>query len=250
MILRRLVISIRKQDWFAVVIETLIVVMGVFLGIQLGNWNAARVNQVVYQEALERFETEIDRNMAELERVIDDQSRSLPRVEAAIEALQACTDTEVAVDAVNDGLQASRATASIHLRVAALEDLTSDPILLAQQSSAARQRLADLAFTFALFEVESGWSEVIPLETPAAFRRSVDIGPPMPPRESTYAGRSYQWGRSFPIMLSVPVSQACKEGEIIKNLFYWHQWQSHVTPLSIGVLDELIDIRELVEEIR
>ena len=51
-------------------------------------------------------------------------------------------------------------------------------------------------------------------------------------------------------MLSVPVSQACKEGEIIKNLFYWHQWQSHVTPLSIGVLDELIDIRELVEEIR
>ena len=35
MILRRLATSIRKQDWFAVVIETLIVVMGVYLGIQL-----------------------------------------------------------------------------------------------------------------------------------------------------------------------------------------------------------------------
>ena len=45
MILRRLVTSIRKQDWFAVVIETLIVVMGVYLGIQLGNWNAARQQQ-------------------------------------------------------------------------------------------------------------------------------------------------------------------------------------------------------------
>ena len=42
MILRRLATSIRKQDWFTVLIETLIVVLGVFLGIQLGNWNEAR----------------------------------------------------------------------------------------------------------------------------------------------------------------------------------------------------------------
>ena len=45
MILRRLTTALRKQDWFTVVIETLIVVMGVYLGIQLGNWNAARGNQ-------------------------------------------------------------------------------------------------------------------------------------------------------------------------------------------------------------
>ena len=42
MILQRLATSIRKQDWFTVLIETLIVVLGVFLGIQLGNWNADR----------------------------------------------------------------------------------------------------------------------------------------------------------------------------------------------------------------
>ena len=42
MILQRLATSIRKQDWFTVVIETLIVVFGVFLGLQLGNWNEAR----------------------------------------------------------------------------------------------------------------------------------------------------------------------------------------------------------------
>ncbi|MGB3626890.1 MAG: hypothetical protein WA989_13735, partial [Henriciella sp.] len=42
MILRRLATSIRKQDWFTVLIETLIVVLGVYLGIQLGNWNEDR----------------------------------------------------------------------------------------------------------------------------------------------------------------------------------------------------------------
>ena len=45
MILRRLTDALRKQDWFTVVIETLIVVLGVFLGIQLGNWNEARAEQ-------------------------------------------------------------------------------------------------------------------------------------------------------------------------------------------------------------
>ena len=42
MILRRITDAFRRQDWFTVAVETLIVVLGVFLGIQLGNWNEAR----------------------------------------------------------------------------------------------------------------------------------------------------------------------------------------------------------------
>ena len=42
MILQRLANSIRKQDWFTVFIETLIVVLGVFVGLQVNNWNEAR----------------------------------------------------------------------------------------------------------------------------------------------------------------------------------------------------------------
>ena len=42
MILRRLTNALRKQDWFTVVIETLIVVFGVFIGLQVNNWNEDR----------------------------------------------------------------------------------------------------------------------------------------------------------------------------------------------------------------
>ncbi len=42
MILRRLSNAFRKQDWFTVAVETLIVVFGVFIGLQVNNWNAAR----------------------------------------------------------------------------------------------------------------------------------------------------------------------------------------------------------------
>ncbi|MCH2457688.1 MAG: hypothetical protein MK186_06525, partial [Henriciella sp.] len=55
MILRRLAMSIRKQDWFTVLIETLIVVLGVFLGIQVANWNDARIERSMERQYLVRL---------------------------------------------------------------------------------------------------------------------------------------------------------------------------------------------------
>ncbi len=42
MILRKLASAIRRQDWFTVLLEVVIVVLGVFIGIQVSNWNNAR----------------------------------------------------------------------------------------------------------------------------------------------------------------------------------------------------------------
>ena len=42
MILRRVIQHVRKQEWTAIWIDLVIVVAGVFLGIQVANWNEAR----------------------------------------------------------------------------------------------------------------------------------------------------------------------------------------------------------------
>lgn len=42
MILRRVIAHVRRQDWFAVGIDFVIVVVGVFIGIQVANWNEER----------------------------------------------------------------------------------------------------------------------------------------------------------------------------------------------------------------
>jgi hypothetical protein len=42
MILRRIAESVRARDWFTFTIEFAIVVAGVFIGIQVANWNAVR----------------------------------------------------------------------------------------------------------------------------------------------------------------------------------------------------------------
>ncbi|MBI1393563.1 MAG: hypothetical protein GC152_12545 [Alphaproteobacteria bacterium] len=45
MILRRLAAAFRRQDWFTVFVETMIVVLGVFLGLQVQQWSNQRADK-------------------------------------------------------------------------------------------------------------------------------------------------------------------------------------------------------------
>jgi hypothetical protein len=55
MITRRLATAIRKQDWSTLLIELVIVVAGIFLGLQANDWAQERENRVQEGAALERL---------------------------------------------------------------------------------------------------------------------------------------------------------------------------------------------------
>ena len=55
MILHRLANAIREQNWFTVVLEVLIVVVGIFIGLQADDWNRARTNRNLEQQYLARL---------------------------------------------------------------------------------------------------------------------------------------------------------------------------------------------------
>jgi hypothetical protein len=59
MILRRLAESIRRQDGVSVAVEVLIVVLGVFIGIQVANWNDARRDREAEALYLDRLQQEL-----------------------------------------------------------------------------------------------------------------------------------------------------------------------------------------------
>lgn len=46
MILRRVIDHFRKQEWTAIALDLIIVVVGVFIGIQVSNWNAERQDRI------------------------------------------------------------------------------------------------------------------------------------------------------------------------------------------------------------
>jgi len=58
MILRRISENLRSQNWFAVAVEFVIVVVGVFMGLQVQDWNDARKERVEEQGLLSRLHVE------------------------------------------------------------------------------------------------------------------------------------------------------------------------------------------------
>lgn len=52
MLLRRITQHVKEQNWFAIAIDFVIVVIGVFIGIQVANWNDERVNAQLESELL------------------------------------------------------------------------------------------------------------------------------------------------------------------------------------------------------
>ena len=59
MILRRLTANLRAQNWMAIGIEFLIVVIGVFIGTQVSNWNQERIERRETERMLEQFRPEL-----------------------------------------------------------------------------------------------------------------------------------------------------------------------------------------------
>ena len=68
MILCRITKHVREQNWTAIAIDFVIVVTGVFLGIQLGNWNAERADQQRGQDYRARIVADLDADIAGYER--------------------------------------------------------------------------------------------------------------------------------------------------------------------------------------
>lgn len=59
MLLRRITQHVKAQNWFAVAIDFVIVIVGVFIGIQVANWNDERVKAQTETELLVALRAEI-----------------------------------------------------------------------------------------------------------------------------------------------------------------------------------------------
>jgi len=80
MILRRLAQNLKAQNWTAIWIEFVLLVLGVFLGIQVSNWNSARTDQRLATRYLTDIASDIRSDLAEIARV---QDSAMARVSAA-----------------------------------------------------------------------------------------------------------------------------------------------------------------------
>lgn len=70
MILRRLSQSLKEQNWTAIVLEFILLVSGVFLGIQVANWNESRKESVQEAAYLKNLAEDVRSDINEIDETI------------------------------------------------------------------------------------------------------------------------------------------------------------------------------------
>ncbi len=89
MILRRIASHLKQQHWTGVLIELVIVILGVFIGLQVDNWNQARQNRAAEIAYLQALSKDFDSIQTSVQAQIDfettiarDINRSLDEIDA------------------------------------------------------------------------------------------------------------------------------------------------------------------------
>lgn len=95
MLLRRVIKHIASQQWTAIAIDFLIVILGVVIGIEVSNWNAERADRARERELLIELRGEIAESMRQTQiklRAFGQVSRSGQRAIAFLDAGKSCAD--------------------------------------------------------------------------------------------------------------------------------------------------------------
>ena len=87
MILRRVIAHVRNQEWAAIAIDFVIVVLGVFIGIQVSNWNESRVLRERERTHLEQLLIDLESDRTTGERGIAAANRTDATADAVLAVL-------------------------------------------------------------------------------------------------------------------------------------------------------------------
>lgn len=93
MILRRLAEAIAEQNWFTVMLEVLIVVVGIFIGLQADDWNQERRDRIDEQLYLAELMEDFEANQTSLDQMTEQLKEILVAMNGLMEqsALEAPT---------------------------------------------------------------------------------------------------------------------------------------------------------------
>jgi hypothetical protein len=243
MILRRLSQHIKDQNWFAVVLDFVIVVFGVFFGIQIGNWNDTRLDHEAYQQAHDRMVIEARNNIDTIEKSLAIALPFSEKVYSAIEDIRACRNDEQAKERIHEAIDIIKVTFTPSVQNIAISQLTSSERLLETQSAERREQYTRYA---QYLNSRNIWSRIM-IEKMASrsdtLHPFIDYGP----LKSTDNINEVHSNRSR--VLVVGMDEACKDDEFRKLFYLWEAGNSYqVNLMTEIVLKTKAYLQELGEE--
>ena len=150
MIIRRLADALREQNWITVVLEVMIVVVGIFIGLQVDGWNEGRKKQQNIEAQLFRIAADAAALISEADRLIVGFDNRIARVQIALDVLDGTPLSEVNTLAFERALDESYQLNEVEV------DLPSLDILM---STGDIDQVADANVRNALLALASEWRQ-------------------------------------------------------------------------------------------
>lgn len=154
MLLRRVLLHVRQQNWFAVLLDFVIVVVGVFIGVQVANWNETQKQRTLYHDAYQRVHQEVSNNIKSIRAVQNYYRKRLPAVQRVIETLRTCGADGGSIENIEATFPVVMNYSQILLSVRDIELMLSNNSFLAFQHTELRTRLSELANYTRFYELE------------------------------------------------------------------------------------------------
>lgn len=163
MILRRITANFRRQDWTAVVVELLIVVLGVFIGLQAQEWAAKHAEQQRADVLLQQLRGDLDKERIDLQTYMDYQQVAANYARTAIKGLESPGSVDPATW-VASAYQASQILTAASNRATFEEMKSTGAIDLIRNA-----RLRALLISYYSFD----WSQAATITAQAPYRELV-----------------------------------------------------------------------------
>lgn len=100
MLLRSLTKHVREQNWFAVGIDFLIVIVGILIAFQITTWKEDYANRTGLQKALERLDKEVSLNIEISDLILQDFAKGTEDLNFSRDALSRCESSSEATAAL------------------------------------------------------------------------------------------------------------------------------------------------------
>lgn len=225
MLLRRVMDHVKDQNWVAVFLDFLIVVIGVIVGLQFSNWNDNRASTSAYRKAMERLAEETADSYAYSTDTSEIIENSLRSVQAAILALEQCEPSPQATRDIEKGLNHIRATVGLRTRSDALELLVKDDALVRQQKPQQRETLREYGQIYDRLNATSKGIQDSYSIKEIEMHPAVEFSGILAPEQTL---NRVDVRRAH---LAVPVEVACADNSFTKNFYWWER--IHVFQLGI-----------------
>lgn len=144
MILRRLAAAIAEQNWVTVILEVVIVVVGIFLGLQASEWSQNREDRRTEVVYLKRIASDLDASLTQTTSNQEFQTRHARYGALVLQALRKCDLQPDQRDQFASGIYLVAKHSAAAFVQASLQELLSAGRLTIIRNSSLRQMLVEM----------------------------------------------------------------------------------------------------------